>query len=411
MGTYVVEALDRSMARVQRKVDAEDEIAARSALEIEGLVPISFALQEQSSVLSRDVHLRSRRPKAADLSQLASDLATRLGAGIDIRKSLERLAEQRSGTPLGDALSDVVQRLRTSSDVDLPESIRAHEDVFGHLFCAMFAAGYQSGNLPEQMDQAAELLADRDEATRKVFAALTQPLMLMIFAVIVTVGMVALVLPVYKTLFAGFGAKLPLPTRMLLDVYHPVMHYWYLTLALIIAAIAGGRIAVSKEPIRLKVDGWMLKFPKVGGLVSKSAMYRMSSTLLGMLAAHVDLFESLALSADTAGNLVYRDALLRVSEMMREDAVSLDVAVRRVGMFPSLFVDAVENGATSGELVATLRKYVKRTGIELKTETERFQQTVQPLINLVVMTIVGLVVIALVAPQYQIIGILSKAGS
>jgi len=409
MPTYLATSLNASNQRAERVVEADDEFGVRTLIEADGSILVSLEEQVGPSTMSRDLQIGRRKVKPAAVSQLASDLATRLASGIDLARTLNRLAAQRAGTPLGDALDDVNRRLRTAENTNLPDAFWAHEDVFGKLFCALFAAGFKSGRLAEEMDHAAELLADRDEAGRKVASALVNPAMLLVFTLIVTVALVSLVLPVYQTMFTAFGGKMPLPTQILLDVYNPSVKYWYVMLVLLVAFIAIVRTAFSNPTSRYKIDTWLVKAPKVGDLLSKSAMYRLTSTLSGMMTANIDIFESLYFAADTCGNMFYRAAARQVSDIMRDDAVPISDAIRRVGVFPSLFSDSIQNGEESGNLVATLRKYVQRTGSELKTATESFQQTVQPLVTLVVMVIVGVVVIALVAPQYQIIGVMSKA--
>lgn len=409
MPKYSVTALDRDHSRQERTVEAADEAAARALVDAEGLLMISAERLPETSLMSREFRIRHRTPRSDEISQLASDLATRLASGVDLSRSLVRLAAQKAGTPLGEALDDVNRRVRTAENTHLPDAFWAHEDIFGKLFCALFEAGFASGNLADEMDHAAELLADRDEFSRKVYSALLQPLMLFVFAIIVVVVMVSLVLPVYTGLFKAFGTKLPLPTLILLGIYRPAAHYWYLILLAILVGVFGFRWALDQERFRRRWDDAILRIPKVDDLLAKSAMYRMSSTLSGMMAANLNIFEAISYAATAAGNLRYRDAMQSVGESMRSDALPLSVAVRKAKVFPLLFLDAIENGEESGHLNETLRKYVKRTGIELKTTTERFQQSFQPLVNVAIMIVIGLIVIALIAPQYEIIGIMAKA--
>jgi type IV pilus assembly protein PilC len=411
MPTYIATSIDRAHVRAERMIEADDEFAVRSIVEADGSILIDVEEHVSQSKMGRDIRFGKHKVKPMIVSQFSSDLATRLASGIDLARTLNRLAAQRAGTPLGDALDDVNRRLRTAENTNLPDAFWAHEDVFGKLFCALFAAGFKSGRLAEEMDHAAELLADRDEAGRKVMSALISPAMLLVFTVVVTIALVSLVLPVYKTMFTAFGGKLPLPTVALLDVYNPAVKYWYVMVVILIALFAVVRTALSNPTSRYKIDTWLIKAPKVGDLLSKSAMYRLTSTLSGMMSANINIFEGLYFAADTCGNMFYQAAARQVADIMRDDAVPISEAVRRVGIFPSLFVDSIQNGEEAGNLVATLRKYVKRTGSELKTATESFQQTVQPLVTLFVMVIVGAVVLALVAPQYQLIGIMSKAAS
>jgi len=409
MPTFDVVALDRENSRVERAVDADSELTARSLLSSEGLIPVSVDRRDETGKLNRDFHLRSQKPKAADLSQFANDLATRLSSGVDLPKSLSRLADQRKGTPLGDALEDINRRLRTAENVYLPDAFRVHEDIFGTLFCSLFAAGYKSGRLAEEMDEAAALLADRDQLSRKVTSALVAPGILVGVTILVVFLMTILVVPAYKRLFTTFGSHLPAITESLIGVEGAVTHYWYLLVVGVAAAVAGAKIALGDERSRRKIDAALLRIPKFGDLFAMSAMYRMSSTLLGMLLADVDTFEALYFSADTAGNMVYRDGLRQVADLMRDEALPISAATRRVGIFPSLFVDAIENGETSGRLADTLKKYVSRSGVELRTATERFQETVQPVVNLVVYAIIGVVIVALAAPEYSLIGAAAKA--
>ena len=277
----------------------------------------------------------------------------------------------------------------------------AHPEAFPNYYVGILESAELTGNLDKVLNQLADYI-DRDTKARgKISAALIYPTVVACMS-IVTVGILALfVLPRFVVFFKSFGAKLPLPTRMMMAFSGFVTHWWYAILALMVITIVGFVAMRRSEKGRARLDAVILKMPVIGDLTQTAILERVCRILSSLLVAGVDLPRSMAVTAESANNSIYRTALesIRV-EMMEGQGLAAPIA--RSGLFPGAAQQMFRVGEETGTLDQQLEVAAEYYSRELETKVDRATALFEPAIIIFMGVIVGFVAVALISAMYGI---------
>src|SRR5690606_2905895 len=237
-------------------------------------------------------------------------MATMMKAGVPLVQSFEIVSEGLEN----EKMKEVVKQLHAdvSAGTGFGPALRKHPRHFDDLFCSLVEAGEQSGALETMLDRVATYKEKGEALKRKVKKALTYPAAVIVVAVIVTGILLVKVVPVFAETFQSFGADLPAFTQLVLNFSEFAQRWWLL----ITAGLVGTGIAFKEARLRSQkfsdaVDKFALKIPIVGNIVYESVVSRFARTLSTTFAARVPLIESLNSVAGSAGNAVFRDAIIR----------------------------------------------------------------------------------------------------
>jgi type IV pilus assembly protein PilC len=227
------------------------------------------------------------------------------------------------------------------------------------------------------------------------------PISIIVVAVVITAIIMIFVIPQFEELFKGFGADLPVFTKLVIQMAHFVQHYWWVVLGALIATgyvISG--IWKRSRKFRHAVDRIMLKLPIIGMILNKSAIARFSRTLATMSAAGVPLVEALNSVAGATGNVVYSDAVLRMQEDVATGQ-SLQLAMKQRNLFPNMVVQMVSIGEESGALDDMLNKVASFYEEQVDNHVDAMSSLMEPLIMVVLGTLIGGLVIAMYLPIFK----------
>jgi type IV pilus assembly protein PilC len=220
-------------------------------------------------------------------------------------------------------------------------------------------------------------------------------------SVVVVVVLSVFVLPRFVTFFKSLNAKLPLVTRMLLNTSSFVSKWWYVEVAIIVL-IVGGFIAMRRSVKgKAQLDAILLKLPVLGDLTQVAIMERTARILSSMLRAGVDLPRSMAVTAESANNAVYRNAFEKIREEMMEGEGLAD-PIARSGLFPAAARQMYRVGEETGTLDQQLEVAATYYGRELETKLERATALFEPAIIILMGVVVGFVAVALISAMYGI---------
>jgi len=234
-----------------------------------------------------------------------------------------------------------------------------------------------------------------------VTAALIYPAVVAAMSVVTVIVLAVFVLPRFVVFFNSLHAKLPLVTRMLLNASTFVSHWWYIEIGLLIL-IVGGFIAMQRSDNgRAKLDQIRLKLPVIGDLTETAIIERVCRVLASMLRAGVDLPRSMAVTADSANNAVYRRALEKIREAMMEGQGLAD-PIAESGLFPAAARQMFRVGEETGTLDQQLEVAAAYYGRELETKLERATALFEHAILIFMGVVVGFVAVALISAMYGI---------
>ena len=232
-------------------------------------------------------------------------------------------------------------------------------------------------------------------------AAVSWPSVRVIAPVVTVIVLAVFVMPRFEVFFKSLNAKLPLVTQILLDVTSFIGKNWYWELLAIILIVAGFIAMRRSERGRDFLDKMMLKLPVIGDLTETAIVERVCRVLASMLRAGVDLPRSMAVTADSANNAVYRKALEGVREAMMQGQ-GLAEPIAETGLFPAAARQMFRVGEETGTLDQQLEVAAAYYNRELETKLERATALFEPAIIIFMGVVVGFVAVALISAMYGI---------
>lgn len=339
--------------------------------------------------------------KKVDISRFTRQFATMIGAGLPMVQCLDILATQMENRELAKIITQVKDGVQGGAT--LSEALGRHPKVFDTLFCNMVEAGEVGGALDAILNRLALYREKADRLVRKVKGAMMYPTVIVIVAVLVTVGMLVWIVPVFAGMFGGLNAELPMPTQVILRISNFLQD----NALYIIGGIIGFLFIFfwyKKTPGgALQVDKILLASPILGNLVRKSAVARFTRTLGTLLASGVSIIEALEITAKTAGNLVISNAINK-SVLSIAEGDTITAPLKETGVFPPMVTQMISVGEKTGGLDEMLNKIADFYDEEVDEAVSALTSVIEPIIIVFMGVVIGGIMIAMYLPMFDIIG-------
>jgi type IV pilus assembly protein PilC len=387
---YTWEGKDKTGKLVKGEMRASGENIVNATLRRQGI---------QNAKVKKAASGSGKKITDQDITFFTRQLATMMKAGVPLLQAFDIVAKGHSNPSVTRLLLEIKTEVETGSS--LAQSFRKYPLYFDNLFCNLVQAGEQAGILDSLLDRLAiykeKMLAIRG----KIKKALFYPVSILVVAFIVTAVIMIFVIPQFKELFAGFGANLPAPTLVVMQISEIFTAYWWL----IFGSIGGAgwlfaNALKRSEKMQFAMDRLMLKLPVVGDMVRKATVARWTRTLSTMFAAGVPLVEALDSVAGAAGNRVYMIATKNIQQEVSTGS-SLTVAMQNSGVFPNMVLQMCAIGEESGALDGMLGKVADFFEREVDDAVDALSSLMEPLIMAVLGVIIGGLVIAMYLPIFK----------
>src|SRR5579862_1045724 len=278
MPNFTYQARDTSGRPIGGDIEAADQQAASVALMDRGLMVLSL----RSSAGRKAGRKRQQgKVKSQDLVVFTRQLATMMDAGLPLVQSLTALEEQTDSLVLKSVLGDTTARVEQGNAFS--EALAEHPKVFTKLYVSMVEAGETGGLLAEILDRLASYLESTARLKKKVKSAMSYPVIVCFIALSIALFLIVKVIPIFAGIYKDFGAALPAPTQILIDISDVIRAYFVLTIgALVGMGFALKKFKQTKRGTQL-FDRLMLKLPVFGKLVHKICISRFSRTFSALL--------------------------------------------------------------------------------------------------------------------------------
>ncbi|MEP7224873.1 MAG: type II secretion system F family protein [Actinomycetota bacterium] len=397
MAAFAYSAINAFGAESAGKITAPDLGAARELLRQKGLRPV--ALSEIAAEGGSEK--RRKRVKQRSLQVFSRQFATMIDAGLSIVQSLVILEQQTDDK----ALSAVIREVR--ADVEggmlLSQAMARHPKVFDRLYIAMVEAGEAAGILDSVLDRVAIQIEKEMKIKRRVKGAMVYPTVVLVFAILVLIGMLLFLVPVFQKIFSDLGGDLPALTKGVVFASNVVRGYWFILFPLMGGSVYGFRRWKQTPAGRQTWDRFKLHAPAgIGKVVLKVTMARFSRTLATLVAAGVDIIKALEISGQTAGNWVVESALADVRAKVHQ-GVPIAQPLIENPVFPPLVSQMVKIGEETGELEKMLDKIADFYEDEVDTSIAALTSIVEPLMMIGVGAIIGVIVISMYLPMFKLL--------
>lgn len=399
--TFAYTGRDTAGKLVKGRVDAATEGAVASRLRTMGVSPISIKETAGGKGLQREINIGAFKAKVGlkDLAVMSRQMATMIGSGLSLLRTLTILADQTENKTLADILVAV------SKDVEnggaLSDSLGKHEQEFPPIMISLIRAGETGGFLDESLMAVAKNFESEVKLKATIKSALTYPVIVLIMALLAVAGMLIFIVPIFKTMFEGFGGQLPLPTQLLVWLSEAMIYVGpALAVGIVVFSIWWGRNK-NTEKVRSFLDPIKLKLPVFGTLMNKIAIARFSRNFSSMLSAGVPILQVLQIVGETSGNMVIEKALKNVAEGVRQGR-SIAEPLSKETVFPPMVTQMVSVGEDAGALEQMLGKIADFYDDEVQAVTEQLTAMIEPLMIAFLGVVVGGMIVALYLPIFSI---------
>ena len=399
MSTYVFKAIDVVGQHAKGEVEAESKQSVADQLKAKGLIVLEIAEKGRAS---KDIELPfGNRITLEDLAILTRQLATMVSSGMTILRALYVLEAQTENKKLAEVLVDV--RKDVEAGLPLSDALERHPKTFNPLFVAMTRAGETGGVLEDSLLRIADQLEKEESLRRQVKSAMAYPIVILVFATAVMLGMVAFIVPVFAGVFKELGgAKLPAMTQFTMGISHVVTSYWYL-LILGSVGLVYGFIKWKKTPTgRGLWQRFLLRVPfKIGDIFQKVALARWSRTFSALMGAGVPLLQAIDITSQTAGNIVIEEAMANVTTSVKAGG-TIAQPLMESPVFPSMVGHMVKVGEETGALTTMLSKIGDFYEDQVDAAVKALTSILEPVMIVFVGGIVGFIVISMYLPLFSV---------
>ncbi|MFO1306934.1 MAG: type II secretion system F family protein [Burkholderiales bacterium] len=389
--TFLWEGVDRNNRQVRGETKAASETVVTSNLRRQGI---------RITKIKRQTFRGGRRVSEKDVTFFTRQLATMLKAGVPLLQSFEIVARGHGNARFSRLMMEVKGRIEAGSS--LADAFRQYPAHFDNLYCNLVAAGESSGMIDAILDRLATYKEKILALKSKIKSALFYPSAVVTVAIIVVWVIMIFVIPAFKDVFSSFGASLPAPTQLVIDISDFVVAWWWAAFLAIGGGIFGLSVLVKRsDTMRYSFDRLLLKFPVIGDILEKATIARWTRTLATMFAAGVPLVESLDAVAGAAGNAVYQNATRRIQTEV-STGTSLTNAMMGTQLFPNMVLQMVQIGEESGSLDAMLTKIADFYEREVDDAVAALSSLLEPLIIVFLGVVVGGLVVAMYLPIFKL---------
>ncbi len=401
MQKFLYKAKDGRKQLMEGVLEAETERGALSKLSQMGYFPLSIQKEEadpqrQASSRSFSIFTGVSRRDVTFFTRQLSDL---LEAGLTLMRALNVIQDQTENPRLQEILGDLVAHVRDGKSFS--DALAFYPKIFPPIYVSMVRSGEVGGILGGVLSRLADFSEKEEELQGKVRAAMAYPALICLVGMGTVAVLLIFVVPKLVILFQDVGQVLPLPTQILIAVSNGVAKYWWG--ALLIAALGGffGKRHSLPQGARLAIDRIKLRLPVWGSLIKKVEIARFARSLATLLSHGVPILQAMQSVYQATGNEMLKGELQKIGDQLR-GGTTLSQGMRQSRIFPNLVVNMVSVGEEAGSLDRSLIKIADTYEREADRAMKMMTALVEPVMILVMGSVVGFIVVSMLLPIFQI---------
>jgi len=382
--------------RIGDTMDAVVAALRREQIQVTRIQPA----QAKAGAAAAVKKLKPRGVPAKNLAVFTRQFSVMIDAGLPLVQCLDILGNQEDHK----YFSQVILQTRTDVEggMSLAEAMKRHPKVFDSLFCNMIAAGEAGGILDTILKRLATYIEKAVKLKSQVKSAMVYPVAVIVIAAVVIGVILWKVIPTFASLFAGLGAELPLPTRIVIALSNNLVRFFPILAVMFFALGYGLRTYYATEGGRRVIDGLLLKTPVLGPILRKIAVARFCRTLSTLMASGVPILDGLDITARTAGNAVIEDAIQTTRKSI-ERGETIAAPLKETNVFPGMVCQMISVGEATGALDTMLSKIADFYEEEVDVAVEGLLTLLEPIMIAFLGGAVGGIVIAMYMPIFDLI--------
>jgi len=346
----------------------------------------------------------SSGPSQKDILDFTTQLAVMIRAGISLRAALEGISEQVQNPRFRKILTQI--KMDVESGKQFSEAIQKYPKLFSPLYVNMVRASEMSGSFSKMLDRIASYLQQQIETRKMVIGAMIYPGIIGTMAVGVTVFLLTFVLPRFATVFKGKEHALPAPTKFLMALSAWMVNYWYVLVGAIIVAIIAFFFFIKTEVGRLWWDKTKLTMPLFKRMFRALYISRSLNTMGELLNAGVPMLDTLAITGDISGNMLYKKMWRSVYASVKQGK-KIAGQLNKSKLLPKSVVQMIGAGEESGKLGEVLNDVSDFYARVLRDAIKAVTSMIEPIMIVVMGGIVGFIAMSIILPIFKMSSIVS----
>jgi general secretion pathway protein F len=397
MAIYDYRGLNAVGKNVKGIIDAPSVEIAREKLKTRGLY-----LQEISEVsrrkksLFRSLSIGRNRNVASIITRQLSFL---LGAQLPVINALDGVIEQMEDEDVKKMMIDIKEKIKEGKSVS--RAFSGYPKYFSQMYIHTVHAGEVSGKLDEVFKRLAGMFEKNQALIAKLRSALTYPVLMLLFAVVIIVFFISFIIPTFAQLFADFDQALPLPTRLLIGSTNIISRGWWIMLIVLAAAVLLLRRYYQSERGRRYFDQMVFKLPVVKSLILDTFKIRFSYTMSLMLSSGIGVIEALEGTRDIFKNRVYTDVIERAIESVKKGE-RLSRALSSNQLFNASLLGMIHAGEMGDRMPEVLDSIASNIEVELTERVQTLTSLAEPIIIVVIGVLIGFAILSIMLPIFQL---------
>ena len=341
-----------------------------------------------------------------DLAIFTRQFATMINAGLPLVQCLDILSKQTENVTFRQIIAGVTREVEAGNT--LAESLGKKENprVFDELFVNMVEAGEAGGILDDILMRLATFIEKAEALKRKVQGAMVYPGVVMTVAILATSFMLIFIIPTFARMFTGFGAELPLPTKIVMGLSSFLRSYWWAMILAVVGTAVGLQRYYRTEQGHMNIDRTLLKVPVLGDVLRKGAVARFTRTLGTLISSGVPILTGLEITARTSGNRVIQAAIMAARASIREGE-TISAPLKESNVFPPMVVQMISVGEETGALDDMLTRIADFYDSEVDTAVDALTSLIEPIMIVFMGGVVGGMVVAMYLPMFKLINVVA----
>ncbi len=337
-------------------------------------------------------------PSKKDILNFTNQLAVMVRAGISLQDSLEAIAGQQDSKKFKSIITSLRNCIEQGSSFS--QALAEHPQVFRNLYINMVAAAEVSGSLSEMLQKLADYLDNEAETRSQVRSAMVYPIIIAVMAVAVTIFLLCFVLPRFTAIFAGKEHLLPTATKILMVSSAFLRSFWFFIVPAVGVSLWGFWYFISTDSGRQWWDKTKLSLPLIRTLCRSLYITRSLHTMSVLTKAGVPILDTISITAQISGNVLYRNMWLGVYQEVRQGK-KIASSLGRDNLMPTNVVQMIRSGEDSGTLSDVLRDVASYYARELKTVIKTVTSMIEPIMIVIMGVLVGFIAMSIILPIFR----------
>ncbi len=324
--------------------------------------------------------------------------ATMIAGGVPLARALEQLAQAEKTT-----FRKTIMQIKDDISIgySFSDAVSRHPGAFNSMFVSVIRCGETAGALDTVLDQLATYMENVESMRSKVKAAMRYPMFIGGFVILLVIGILWKLVPVFESMYAGFGASLPAPTLMLVSISHFLRDNMLpLAIAIVLGTI-GYQMGMANDRFKTGIHAMLLRVPVFGSILTKNILAIFSRTMALLLESGTPILQAIEIAGGVVSNKVYSKAIEGVYRRLQQGDL-LSVALAGSGRFPPLVQQLVATGEESGKVDELLRKAAEFYEREIRNVVDSLAAIIEPFLIMILGGIVGSILVALYLPVFSI---------